>query len=200
MSSRMQQRRAAKAAKRKKLLAERRRTDGPAASSTAAQVQHAAAAPIYRCLLQGQVFEIGTGIVMLARGTPRDGFVVAGFLLDIYCLGVKNAFLHTSLDESDVRDMIAAVEQAAPLQPVEPGYARKLLHEAVAYARSIGIQPHKDFAAGEVLFGDVVADAGNVTFQFGFEGKPLYTGAGRYGGTNAALARGLAQNRRRGRV
>lgn len=111
---------------------------------------------------------------MLARGTPAAGFAVGGFLLDMYCLGVKDSFLHGDLTEREVETIIAATEQSAPLEPVAPGYARKLVHEAAAYARSIGIQPHKDFAAVEALFGDTVADAGDATFQFGFGGS-LFT-------------------------
>jgi len=33
---------------------------------------------------------------------------------------------------------------------------------------------HRDFAVVERLFGDVKAEACDTTFQFGYEGKPLY--------------------------
>ncbi len=44
----------------------------------------------------------------------------------------------------------------------------------MAYARSLGLEPPADYAAIEPLFGDVDADACEVQFQFGFQGKPLY--------------------------
>ncbi|HEX3971523.1 MAG TPA: hypothetical protein VHX19_09370 [Stellaceae bacterium] len=173
MSSRLLQRRAAKAAKRKKQLAERHKADGVAPKSIAARARHGAARPIYRCLMQKTMFAIGSGIVLLARGAPSDGFIVASFLVDTFCLGVKDSFLHHDLDERDVESLIATTEMAAPLEPVAPSYARKLLHEAVAYSRSNGIPPHQDFAAIDALFGDAAADA-TATFQFGYEGRPLY--------------------------
>jgi hypothetical protein len=49
-----------------------------------------------------------------------------------------------------------------------------LLRDAAAYARSLGLEPHADFAAVEPIFGDVAADACKVQFEFGFQGKPLY--------------------------
>ena len=168
------QRRAAKAAKRKKMLAERRKTTIPSSTSLAGLARRAAAEPIYRCLFQKALFEGGEGIVLLARGTPATGFAVGGFLIDGYCLGVKDSFLHAGIEEREVEALIAATELSAPLEPAAPGYARKLVEEAAAYARSIGIQPHKDFAAVKAMFGDVIADAGDATFSFGFEGKPLY--------------------------
>jgi hypothetical protein len=174
MSSRMPQRRAAKATKRKKLLAERQKAQGTAPSSSAAQARRGASGPVYRCLLQNAVFETGEGILLLVRGTPRDGFTLGSFLLDSYCLGVKDSFLHSGLLEREVETIIAGADETAPLEAVEPGYAGKLLHETVAYARSIGIEPHPDYGVTEALFGDVVADAGNASFRFGCEGRLLY--------------------------
>ena len=67
-----------------------------------------------------------------------------------------------------------ASRTTAPFEAVDPSYARKLLRDAVAYARSLGLEPHADYAAIEPLFGDVAADACEVQFEFGFQGKPLY--------------------------
>ena len=53
------------------------------------------------------------------------------------------------------------------LVPIEPSYAGKLLWEVAAWAESIGVAPHRDFAAVERLFGDVSADACDASFQFG---------------------------------
>src|SRR5690348_2839382 len=124
MSSQRLQRRAAKAAKRKKLLAERRKGEGAVPSSMAARARRAASEPIYRCLLQNAMFETGEGILLLVRGTPRGGFTVGSFLLDIYCLGVKDSVIQSDLAESDVETIIAGADAAAPLEAVEPGYAR----------------------------------------------------------------------------
>src|SRR6202012_1498962 len=60
------------------------------------------------------------------------------------------------------------------LEPAEPAYARKLVSDAVAYARAIGLEPHADFAAAELLFGDIAADDSTAEFTFGVDGKPVY--------------------------
>ena len=44
----------------------------------------------------------------------------------------------------------------------------------MAYARSIGLEPHADYAAVEAFFGNVAADACDAEFQFGYQGKPFY--------------------------
>lgn len=119
-------RRELKAAKRKKLLAERQKAGAPAPTSVTGQVRRAAVAPIYRCLIQEELFERGNGVIFLARGTAHDGFVAAGFLLDTYCLGVKDVFCHPGLDTEEVDTIIADIDEATPVIPAEPGYARNL--------------------------------------------------------------------------
>jgi hypothetical protein len=64
--------------------------------------------------------------------------------------------------------------QDVPLSDVDPAYARKLLRDTVAYARSLGLEPHPDFAGVEPVFGEISAEACDVSFEFGLDGKPFY--------------------------
>jgi hypothetical protein len=95
------------------------------------------------------------------------------FLVDTWCLGVKNTYFR-SIDAEDFEMMIASLDDTTPMASVDPSYARKLLRDAAAWAASIGFSPHRDFAAVERLFGDVRVDASDAAFQFGREGKVLY--------------------------
>ena len=168
------QRRQAKAIRRKKLLAERRRLEAAGGGgSIAEKVRRAGAAPLYSCLLQNEMFESGVGMVILARKTGAHRVALGGFLVDVYCLGVKDA-LFREIDEAEIETIVDSLGITAPFEAVDPSYARKLLREAVAYARSLGLEPHADYAAIEPLFGDVAADACEVQFEFGYQGKPLY--------------------------
>jgi hypothetical protein len=175
MSSSIGRRREIKAARRKKLLAERRRqARAEAGGSLASRVQRQAQAPIHCCLLQEGLFERGMGTMVLARGTAATGLTMASFLLDVFCLGVKDVIFEQQMEASDLEDILAAMEAEAPLAEVEPAYARKLLRDLVAYAGSIGLEPAPEYKVAETLFGDVSADACDTRFEFGLEGRPLY--------------------------
>ena len=168
------QRREAKAARRKKLLGERRRLDLLSfGGSLAAKVRRAKAAPIHSCLVQGELFETGYGAVVLTRKTGAGTFALSAFLVDVFCLGVKDAVFR-ELDEDERESFVDSLGVAAPFEAADPSYARKLLRDAVAYARSLGLEPPSNYAAVEAFFGDVDADACKEEFQFGHEGKPLY--------------------------
>jgi len=174
MPSRNLQRRHAKAVHRKKALEERRRLEAAGANgSLAVKVRRATAAPLHGCFVQDSTFESGVGMVILSRKTGARSFIVGAFLVDAYCLGVKDAMFR-QVDEGEFETLLDGIGKTARLAPVEPSYARKLLRDAAAYAQSLGLAPHADYAAVEPLFGDVSADACDVQFQFGHQGRPLY--------------------------
>lgn len=195
MSSGIGRRKEAKAARRKKLLAERRKlalVETP--SSQAGQMRRLSAAPLHACLVQSGLFETGCGMVILIRKTASGGLALAAFLVDVYCLGVKDVVFRQEA-ASEIEDFIATVEGAAPFEDADPSYARKLLRDAVAYARSLGFEPPRDYAALELLFGDVSIDACDVSFCFGRDGKPFYIPGPSE--TRAQVRRRLAHLRRR---
>ncbi|GIK99193.1 MAG: hypothetical protein BroJett029_34020 [Alphaproteobacteria bacterium] len=174
MSSRNAQRRGAKASRRKKLLAERRKRNPPdSRPSLERQAQQFASAPLYACLLQDELFERGNGTLILARDAGAGMIAMTIFLLDVFCLGVKDVIFQTC-DEEQVEAVIEGLSYEAPLIEVDLPYARKLLRDSVAWARSLGFEPPKEYAAAERLFGDSSAEACDASFSFGHDGRPLY--------------------------
>jgi hypothetical protein len=172
MATNMALKRARKAQRRKQVVAQKRRTEIVEASLPA-RVLRAAQAPIQRCLLTGDLFEIGMGTLILARGVTSHHLAVGSFLLDAFCLGVKDVIFE-SVESEFFEFYVEATGMESPLVSVDPDYARKLLRDLAAWSQSIGFPPHRDFAAVERIFGDVSADESEADFPFGSDGKPLY--------------------------
>jgi hypothetical protein len=172
MPANLAQRRAKKAARRKAALRERRKHEADGASLPE-RIRRAAGTPIQQCLLQEELFETGMGILVLARGVSTIRVAMGCFLLDVYCLGIKDVMFR-SLNASEFQYFIATMKATSPLVNINPSDARKLLRDLALWAESIGFSPHREFAAVEPLFGDVRSDASTATFQFGRDGKPLY--------------------------
>lgn len=130
-------------------------------------------APVFECLVSEKLNSLGLGNVVVAKKGGAGKIGMAGFLVDIYCLGVKNAFFYVC-PEAEYRHKIAHTLATEKLNPVEPAYAKKLIEGAVAYAQSLGISPHPDYKyAQKVLFS---IDAGQcpAQFEYGKEGKPFF--------------------------
>jgi len=175
MSNAIARRRAAKALRRKAVVSiKRKQAYAEAALSLAERIIRATSEPIHCCLLQEDaLLDSGMGTLVLARRVGFDEFVLAAFLIDAYCLGVKDVTLQ-SVDAATLELSLAAMDAVGELIAVDPGYARRLVREAVAYAQCIGFAPYRDYQAAERLFGDVGVDTSEAPFAFGRNGKPFY--------------------------
>jgi hypothetical protein len=172
MASNLAARRAAKANRRKAVVAGKRKIE-LMSGSLAAQVSAAASQPIRACLISDGWMEAGMGTLFLTRGISNDRLGFGMFLLDTYCLGIKDVAFK-SMDAGQWAAFLDASEYAMPLSPIDPGFGRKLLRDLAAWSASMGFAPHPDFATVERLFGTVSADTCTTEFQFGREGKPFY--------------------------
>ncbi|MGB3791040.1 MAG: hypothetical protein WA949_23745 [Phormidesmis sp.] len=115
----------------------------------------------------------GLGIVMVVR-QQRNGFAAATFLVDYYCLGIKNA---SSKKLSNANKYLQMKEFAfsrfeESVEEIPLRQAQAIVWGAVDYARQLGFEPHKDFeAAKDILAGDIETLP---VLNFGKDGKPLY--------------------------
>jgi hypothetical protein len=163
----------ARKAQRRKLVVAQKRLAETLEASLPARVLRAAQAPIQHCLLTEGLLEAGMGTLILARGATPHLLASGVFLLDVFCLGIKDV-LFESLERDEFAMYVKASDAGSPLVSISPSDARKLLRDLAAWSRSIGFPPHRDFAAVERIFGDVSADESQADFPFGSDGKPLY--------------------------
>jgi hypothetical protein len=132
--------------------------------------------PVLHCWI---IEQEGLGSLHFSRAMPNGQVAVANFLVDRYCLGIKDAWaevLHRS--EYDEK-YLGSNRPDIPPRLLEPAEARKYIEEAVEYARGIGLSPHPDYHKALLLFGDIDPAASNAQFEFGKDGKPLFV-AGPY--------------------
>ena len=116
------------------------------------------------------------GVVVARRHRPRR-VSVCGYLVDVYCLGVKNALGPDVMNERDLpgflRGFFSAFDDAkAPIE-VPLDLARHLVWGAVDYARELGFPPHPDFQPTSDHLG-TWQETSDITF--GRDGVPFYAG------------------------
>ncbi len=127
-------------------------------------------APIYKSFVADEVFDHGLGYVVVSRLSGAE--VAAGiFLVDAYCLGVKDAMAMLK-PRAFFDDFIGSVPMR--MRAVEPAYAKKLVQDAIAYARDLGFEPHPDYRLPRRMLNDIDASECAVEFTFGKDGKPLF--------------------------
>jgi hypothetical protein len=111
--------------------------------------------------------------VLVARREPRYRVSICGYLVDTFCLGVKNVIGPKIMDHHGVHGYVSLYFTAHIAPPVEVPLecVQHLVFGAVDYARNLGFEPHPDFEAAAGHLGTWV---GPSTIGFGRAGKPLY--------------------------
>ena len=138
------------------------------------RLRRASSAPILHCCAAASIRDQGIGNVLISRLLPSGSVAFVNFLVDSYCLGVKN--LHMSVTsrgdyETHLYDKVTA---QATMIKMTPAAARKLVEGAVAYALDLGITPYPEYPLAREIFGDIDAGACQEEFVFGKDGKPLF--------------------------
>ncbi len=149
--------------KQKKLA--KKRAKAKAKKKSAMQV-NSNYANVYKCVINDGM-EAGMASILIAKQTGENSLRVAGFVLDLYCLGIKNSFL-AKWSIGDFEEAIARQDYT----PYLPAKAKKLVLDSEKYARKVGFEPHKDYAKALSLFKDVDIDE-NQEFSFGQNGEPM---------------------------
>ena len=102
-----------------------------------------------------------------------DRVSVCGYLVDTFCLGVKNVIgpelMRRRELDSFARMYFVAFPAPALRAPI--ALAQHLVHGAVAFAARLGFDPHPDFAAACGHLGDLGEPC---AIRFGQQGRPLY--------------------------
>jgi len=118
--------------------------------------------------------ESGLAGVLVARETGST-VLACGFLVDVFCLGVKDTNGPKTMNRRKLpdfaRNFFSAWSNQSPV-PAPLELARHIVYGAVDYARSLGFEPHHDFARGAALLGDWEEESSDV--RFGRDGKPFY--------------------------
>ncbi len=168
---RMQKKKAKRAAKAKA----RKQTAGRVRENVSAGLLAVASAPVHECWWPANLFAPDNGLaqVVVSRKRGNGEIFAAVFLVDLFCLGVKNALIH-ECGELEFEQLLDHIRRDMPLERTDPACARRLVEDAVDYAGELGLAPHKDYAKAARIFGDIDASACFRSFVFGREGKPFY--------------------------
>ena len=162
------ERRHAKEKAKKKALA----TYDPRALTT--RIERAASAPFLHCYTTSVLWDEGMSHVVVSRLLESGNVAFAVFLLDVYCLGVKDVMFDIVSRNRYDRLLYDKLLREYDAVTLEPAAARKLIEGAVAFAREHGLPPHRDYPKAKLIFGDVDPNACGDEFVYGKDGKPLF--------------------------
>jgi hypothetical protein len=129
--------------------------------------------PIVNSLVPESLWASGIGQLLLARRLPDGRLAVANFLVDVFCLGVKNAYWNI-ISEWEFDKLRRKLEGMGPLHSATPEQFAKLIYGAVDYAKALGLAPHPEYKHAKLLLAGIDTSHCTDIFTFGKDGKPLF--------------------------
>ncbi len=138
-------------------------------------LQHAREYPILGCWVMEGWQESGITPVIVAREQAPDKILFGVCLVDIYCLGIKDAYANADISLSKFERELPGMCNGEP-EKCSVELAHEIIYGAMEYAARYGFQPHLDFTAQLV---DQVLDPSETHprkhgVEFGKDGKPFF--------------------------
>ncbi|MBF0231909.1 MAG: hypothetical protein HQK65_02580 [Desulfamplus sp.] len=174
-SKKLQKKKTKKAAKQKARQNQRKKSSVIKGLAGSTSIKYALEAPVHECWMPETLFKSssGVGTVVISRKTRGHEILMAGFLLDVFCLGVKDAYIRT-MSEKEYQLQLEYISANEFMKKIDSSCARKLIEGAEQYAENLGLHPHKDYHAAKKIFGDIKVEGCADSFTFGKNGRPFY--------------------------
>jgi hypothetical protein len=143
-------------------------------------------APLYNCLVNKSVAKIlaadvpnfngkvnGFAQVFIAR-IDRQKLMVCSYLVDYWCLGVKDALAPKKMDRLKYEAMVESVSHnfGEDFAEITLAQAQSIVFGAADYATGLGFDPHPDFTQAKPHLG--LPSDPLIPIKFGKNGKPYY--------------------------
>jgi hypothetical protein len=149
-------------------------------------ISKASLLPFHECFVSEGWEKTGMATVVVSKKMPSGKFIVSSYLLDTFCLGLKNTVYKFAVDDLEYDSFLAKLGERSPMAKCELNYAHNLIYGAIDYAEELGFSPNKDFKVTEHLLDTNLIDDGIDELEFGRDGKPLFV-AGPYDDINRVI-------------
>lgn len=112
----------------------------------------------------------GLGYVIVIREHTGGKKSFAVYMVDRWCVGVKDTFFNVRQDDDSIDELLSRVGEYR-LQEVSYNEAHNMVWGAVDYAEEAGIKPHKDFATTQYFLEEDTDEIPLIEYEFGKDGK-----------------------------
>ena len=132
----------------------------------------------------------GAIIQILVARQSNLGQIAAGvFLVDLKCLGVKNAYARLLDSHHEYQELRQDMMSGQTLIPAELDLVAKIIEAGIAYADQFGFKPNPDYHQAKAILGQADPHACAVHIPLGGpEGKPFFV-AGPYDNVDRIMAK-----------
>ncbi len=138
-------------------------------------IREARSYPLVGCWVQQGWDKGGLAVVVVARRQPDGRLVFGNYLVDRFCLGLKNTFCRAGLPAARFEeDLLPGIISGGPPVGISADLAHEIIYGGIEFAARYGFRPHRDFALCQYVLDPPEAHPRTGAVEFGRNGRPLY--------------------------
>lgn len=123
--------------------------------------------PIYKCYITPGWQEAGEAHIIVTRKNQRGDLVMGSYLVDTFCLGLKDTFWNI-FDEPELSRM---VQDPKMFEETTYPVVHNLILGAIEFAEEAGLEPARDFELTQYILSEDTEDIELIEYEFGYKGK-----------------------------
>ncbi|MDO8899371.1 MAG: hypothetical protein Q7V19_17090 [Bacteroidales bacterium] len=130
---------------------------------------------VFECIIDNNWNEAGIAQVVVAR-KHSNGNITAGFyLVDLYCLGVKDSTFIFNNTEVEYNAMLNEYFPRKTRSSISYALAHNIIYAAIEFADSFGFKPEKTFTeVTQYILEEDTDEVELIDVECGYNGKPLF--------------------------
>lgn len=126
--------------------------------------------PIGKCYITQNWEEAGIANIIVTRIHTNGNITYGAYLIDIKCLGIKNAFYQFNISEDIIYDILDPGE----FIEVDYNMAHNIIYGSEAFANDYGFKPNKDWGIAQFILEEDDERIPIIDVEFGEDGIPAF--------------------------
>jgi hypothetical protein len=144
--------------------------------STPTIIRRARDYPLVECWISAdwQQDRLGLVEIIVARLQPDDNICFGVYLVDKFCLGLKNTFTRAKFSPARYQYEAQMIFGDRQVVKCSPELAYQMIYASIDYAAQFGFTPNKDFDLSQYMLAPRGEFSESYNLKFGKDGKPLF--------------------------
>ena len=130
--------------------------------------------PFHECFISQDWNKRGMASILISKRMPSGNFIAALYLVDVFCLGLKNTLYRFNLSQLEYDELYDQFNQNEDFIPCKLEMAHNIIYGAIDYADELGFAPNSDFKVTEKLLDEDLITDDIDTIELGKDGKPFF--------------------------
>lgn len=126
--------------------------------------------PLGKCYISSDWEEYRLANILVSRKHTNGNVTLGFYLVDLKCLGIKDAFFKFNVPEDEMFDLVDYMNAVE----IEYTQVHNIIYGGEAFANDCGFKPHKDWKVVQFILEEDDDHIPLVDIEFGEDGVPAY--------------------------